>query len=167
MPPDRGRVQGFPEFSPEPNERRRGAGCQQIRADRVDARVVHQRLEIARNADQILAGKTGDQVRVDYRNAAVDPSQHTVERLLILSAGAEVNRRDVDHLVAGGARTDGLPGELLGLETFGDFKDAAERAFILKKLQETDWNVSEAARRMDMPRSNLYKKIEKYGLQRD
>ena len=35
------------------------------------------------------------------------------------------------------------------------------------KLREFDWNVSETARRLAMPRSNLYKKIERYGLARD
>ena len=51
--------------------------------------------------------------------------------------------------------------------TFAEFKEAAERAFILQKLRENDWNVSETARRIEMPRSNLYKKIEKYGLRRE
>jgi two-component system nitrogen regulation response regulator NtrX len=61
----------------------------------------------------------------------------------------------------------GLGGELLSSESFSDFKDGAERAFIQQKLRENDWNVAETARRIDMPRSNLYKKIEKYGLIRD
>ena len=60
-----------------------------------------------------------------------------------------------------------LGGELLGAESFSAFKDAAERAFILQKLREHDWNVSETARSVDMPRSNLYKKIEKFGLVRE
>jgi two-component system, NtrC family, nitrogen regulation response regulator NtrX len=50
-----------------------------------------------------------------------------------------------------------------GAPTFAEFKERAERAFILAKLRENDWNVSETAR-IEMPRSNLYKKIEKYGL---
>ena len=49
-------------------------------------------------------------------------------------------------------------------QTFEEFKHAAERAFLLAKLREYDWNVSETARALDMPRSNLYKKIERYGL---
>jgi two-component system nitrogen regulation response regulator NtrX len=93
--------------------------------------------------------------------------RNTVERLLILSPGQAVEGRDVAQLVSGGTAGDGLPGGLLGIETFSDFKDAAERAFILGKLRDNDWNVSEAARRMEMPRSNLYKKIEKYGIERD
>ena len=51
--------------------------------------------------------------------------------------------------------------------TFEEFKHAAEREFLLGKLREYDWNVSETARALEMPRSNLYKKIERYGLNRE
>jgi two-component system nitrogen regulation response regulator NtrX len=34
-------------------------------------------------------------------------------------------------------------------------------------LREHDWNVAETARVLDMPRSNLYKKIERHRLDRD
>ncbi|MBW3535865.1 MAG: sigma-54 dependent transcriptional regulator [Gemmatimonadetes bacterium] len=93
--------------------------------------------------------------------------RNTVERLLILAPGDAVTADDVELLVTGRAGDSGLGGELLGAGTFSEFKDAAERAFILQKLRENDWNVSETARRVDMPRSNLYKKIEKYGLVRE
>jgi two-component system nitrogen regulation response regulator NtrX len=46
-------------------------------------------------------------------------------------------------------------------------KESTERAYIIQKLRENEWNVSETARRIEMPRSNLYKKIERYGLVRD
>ena len=93
--------------------------------------------------------------------------RNTVERLLILAPGDAVTADDVGLLVTGRAGDSGLGGELLGAATFSEFKDAAERAFILQKLRENDWNVSETARRVEMPRSNLYKKIEKYGLVRE
>ncbi|HZD06244.1 MAG TPA: helix-turn-helix domain-containing protein, partial [Longimicrobiales bacterium] len=93
--------------------------------------------------------------------------RNTVERLLILTSGPQVTVEDVDLLVAGSGGGSGLGGELLTAETFSEFKDAAEKAFILQRLRENDWNVSETARRIDMPRSNLYKKIEKYGLVRE
>ncbi|MGH7567504.1 MAG: helix-turn-helix domain-containing protein, partial [Gemmatimonadales bacterium] len=51
--------------------------------------------------------------------------------------------------------------------TFEEFKQAAERDFLAAKLKDHDWNVSETARSLDMPRSNLYKKIERYGLGRE
>ena len=93
--------------------------------------------------------------------------RNTVERLLILSPGDVVRAADVDALVGGGSAGDGLGMALLGTETFGEFKEQAELVYITHKLRENDWNVSETARRIDMPRSNLYKKIEKYGLTRD
>ena len=92
--------------------------------------------------------------------------KNTVERLLILSQGSEVGPREVDRLV-GGPQQGGLPADLMGAESWSEFKDRAERAFILGKLRENEWNVSETARSIDMPRSNLYKKIEKYGLVRE
>ena len=93
--------------------------------------------------------------------------RNTVERLLILTAGETVRSEEVDLLVAGTAGGSSLGRELLSVDTFGQFKEAAERAFILQKLRENDWNVSETARRIDMPRSNLYKKIERFGLVRE
>jgi two-component system nitrogen regulation response regulator NtrX len=92
--------------------------------------------------------------------------RNTVERLLILAAGPEVTESDVAQLVGGG-ETVGLGGELAQADTFSEFKDMAEKAFILRKLREHDWNVSETARAVEMPRSNLYKKIERYGLVRE
>ena len=51
--------------------------------------------------------------------------------------------------------------------TFENFRQDAERVFLLSKLRENGWNVAETARALEMPRSNLYKKIEKYQLSRE
>jgi two-component system nitrogen regulation response regulator NtrX len=94
--------------------------------------------------------------------------RNTIERLLILSSGPRVTGEDVDRLV--GRRADaseGGLGSLLDVPTFEEFKHAAERAYLVAKLRAYDWNVSETARALDMPRSNLYKKIERYGLTRE
>jgi two-component system nitrogen regulation response regulator NtrX len=90
--------------------------------------------------------------------------RNAVERLVILSAGEEVTAADVARLT--GATADAAVGNLIHCDTFEEFKQSAERAFLEAKLEENGWNVSETARKLDMPRSNLYKKIEKYGLQR-
>jgi two-component system, NtrC family, nitrogen regulation response regulator NtrX len=95
--------------------------------------------------------------------------RNTIERLLILSPGPRISAADVDRLVgrrASGETAGGL-GALTEIKTFEEFKSAAERAFLLAKLREFDWNVSETARALDMPRSNLYKKIERYALERE
>jgi len=96
-----------------------------------------------------------------------------IERLLILAAGDKVTEADVQRLVGSSEGRRGTPhdggGDATWLRagTFEDFKQAAERAFLLTKLQQHDWNVSETARTLQMPRSNLYKKIERYGLGRE
>ena len=53
------------------------------------------------------------------------------------------------------------------LATLQDFKDEAEKAFIVAKLREHGWNVSKTAEAIDTPRSNLYKKIEQYNIKRE
>ncbi len=94
--------------------------------------------------------------------------KNAVERLLILATGSTVTQSDVDRLVGKGegGRGKGTDAAWMRAATFEDFKQAAERAFLLGKLQQHDWNVSETARSLQMPRSNLYKKIERYGLGR-
>ena len=93
--------------------------------------------------------------------------RNTVERLLILSTGPRIGRDDVDRMVGAGGGDQAGMGSLLDCRTFEEFKQAAERAFLLAKLRAHDWNVSETARALDMPRSNLYKKIERYALTRE
>jgi two-component system, NtrC family, nitrogen regulation response regulator NtrX len=94
--------------------------------------------------------------------------RNTIERLLILSSGPRVTAEDVDRLVGRRADTsEGGLGSLLDVPTFEEFKHAAERAYLVAKLRAYDWNVSETARALDMPRSNLYKKIERYALSRE
>jgi two-component system nitrogen regulation response regulator NtrX len=93
--------------------------------------------------------------------------RNTIERLLILSPGPRITSADVARL-SGQRPADGSPlGALLDLPTYEEFRDAAERAYLLHKLRASNWNVSETARAIDMPRSNLYKKIERHGLERE
>jgi two-component system nitrogen regulation response regulator NtrX len=102
--------------------------------------------------------------------------RNAIERLLILATGPEVTAEDVERVAAlgtgdgarggvGSADVAGAP--WMRAATFEEFKQVAERTYILAKLKENDWNVSETARTLDMPRSNLYKKIERYGLARE
>ena len=97
--------------------------------------------------------------------------RNAVERLLILASGDRVTASDVERLAGIESRAVPVRAEVTGGDpmraaTFEEFKQGAERAFLLGKLQENDWNVSETARTLNMPRSNLYKKIERYRLAR-
>ncbi len=102
--------------------------------------------------------------------------RNAVERLLILAPQRLITPEDVERLAGIRTAERGAAGttsaELAGAPwvraaTFEQFKQAAERAYLLAKLKENDWNVSETARTLEMPRSNLYKKIERYRLARE
>jgi two-component system nitrogen regulation response regulator NtrX len=93
--------------------------------------------------------------------------KNVVERLAILVDSPVIGRSHLDELEPGSPRGAAGLAAAPGAGTFQEYKESAERAFILASLQENDWNVSETARRLEMPRSNLYKKIEKYGLRRE
>jgi DNA-binding NtrC family response regulator len=51
-------------------------------------------------------------------------------------------------------------------QKFQDFKDFAERVFIERKLSQNNWNVAKTSAEIDIQRSHLYNKIEKYNLKR-
>ena len=94
--------------------------------------------------------------------------RNAVERLLILSPGKSVTSGDVERLLPAHATpSPEAPDGAEPIGSFGSFKLDAERAFLLQKLRQHDWNVSETARALAMPRSNLYKKIERYQLNRE
>ncbi len=51
--------------------------------------------------------------------------------------------------------------------TLREFKEWSERAFLVDKLREFGWNISKTAEVIDTPRSNLYKKLEQYGIKQE
>ena len=51
--------------------------------------------------------------------------------------------------------------------TLREFKDQAERAYLVHKLRENGWNISKTAEIIDTPRSNLYKKLEQYHISQE
>jgi two-component system nitrogen regulation response regulator NtrX len=91
--------------------------------------------------------------------------KNLVERLLILSPGDEIDRRDV-LAIAGGGQAQ-LPSALFHLKTLQEFRDESEKLFLLHKLEENEWNVTQTAEAVETPRSNLYKKMDRYDIKRD
>jgi two-component system nitrogen regulation response regulator NtrX len=51
--------------------------------------------------------------------------------------------------------------------TLREFKEQAEREFLVEKLREHHWNISRTAEVIGTPRSNLYKKLEQYSISQD
>jgi two-component system nitrogen regulation response regulator NtrX len=89
--------------------------------------------------------------------------KNTVERLLIMVEGTEIGTDDLAEVLLrpGGEAAGPATGSLR------DFKESAERAFLVQKLRESKWNISATAAAIGTPRSNLYKKLEQYGISQE
>jgi two-component system nitrogen regulation response regulator NtrX len=91
--------------------------------------------------------------------------RNMIERLVIMVPGEKI---DIGDLPAEFFRNAAeIIASAMRLSTLQEFKDEAEKAFILAKLREHGWNVSKTAEAIDTPRSNLYKKIEQYDIKRE
>jgi len=85
-----------------------------------------------------------------------------MERLAVLSGSREIGAKDVNRALDPGCSATEDPFE--SASTFEEFKEKAERQFFIRMLEKFDWNIKRTADALKMQRSNLYKKIEKYGL---
>jgi two-component system, NtrC family, nitrogen regulation response regulator NtrX len=100
-------------------------------------------------------------------NGNIRELRNVIERLIILSE-QKITDVDVDTYVIGGrAKANSLEDIYERYEKFQDFKDYMERLFIEHKLQKNGWNVTKTADEIDIQRSHLYNKIEKYDLKRE
>ncbi len=86
--------------------------------------------------------------------------KNLIERLIILAPKATVGAEDLPPLVPGKKVEE----QFFDTGSYGDFKSAVEKEFFERKLQLYGFNVSKTARKLGMQRSNLYKKLEKYGI---
>jgi two-component system nitrogen regulation response regulator NtrX len=89
---------------------------------------------------------------------------NVIERLLILSPEETISEGDVASVLGGGRRD--LGDVIAGAKTLKQFREAAERLFLIEQLERNGWNVTQTARAIETPRSNLYKKMESYEIRR-
>jgi two-component system, NtrC family, nitrogen regulation response regulator NtrX len=95
-------------------------------------------------------------------NGNVRELRNLVERLLIMSEKSVIDEADLpDHLVP---RESAVPAGYGSQRLWKDFKQAAEKDFLESKLLEFNYNIARTAREIDLPRSNLYKKISALGI---
>jgi len=88
--------------------------------------------------------------------------KNTVERLMIMTDRDTIEAKDLPQPVREEGEETVPAAE--GVKTLREFRDIAEKDFILAKLEANGWNISQTAREIDTPRSNLYKKLEQYGI---
>ena len=98
--------------------------------------------------------------------------RNTVERLLIMTPGDSIDVDDLRDVVRtetakpSAAAEGSAPnhGNAIAPGTLREFKESAERKFLVEKLRENAWNISKTAEVIGTPRSNLYKKLEQYAI---
>jgi len=90
--------------------------------------------------------------------------KNAVERVLIMSEGESIGPEQLFE-VLGHEEGAAAPGE--PASSLKGFKESAERAFLVEKLREHQWNISATATAIGTPRSNLYKKLEQYRISQE
>ena len=86
--------------------------------------------------------------------------RNTVERVVIMHPGVKVAANDLP--VGGKAEA---PAASFRFPSFKEATDAYHRAFIQRKLEEAEGNVSRAAELMGVDRSHLYRRMRTLGIQ--
>ncbi len=83
--------------------------------------------------------------------------KNMLERLVIMTPSKTIAAGDI-------FKPEAAASDYFSHSTFKDAKDAFERDFIIKKLDENAWNISKTAEALDMERSNLHRKIKVYDI---
>ncbi len=91
--------------------------------------------------------------------------KNTIERIIILVDKKEISKKDIEFLFSPGQSS--VDDIIDDSKSFQEFKEKAERAFILRQLNENGWNISKTAEILDIQRSHLYNKMKKYGIEKE
>jgi DNA-binding NtrC family response regulator len=91
--------------------------------------------------------------------------RNVIERIIILVNKPQISISDIQTL---------LPIEKIGIDdlivesnSFQEFKEKAEKAYILKQLELNGWNISKTADMLEIQRSHLYNKMKKYDIAKE
>jgi two-component system nitrogen regulation response regulator NtrX len=90
--------------------------------------------------------------------------RNIIERIIIIVDKKEITKKDIEFLFYSGKSS---VGDIIAeSNSFQEFKEKAEKAFILKQLKNFDWNISKTAEALEIQRSHLYNKMKKYGIEK-
>ncbi len=83
--------------------------------------------------------------------------RNILERLVIMTPSETISAKNL-------VLTEPEKEDYFLYKTLRDARDAFERAFILKNLEDNNWNISRTAEVMQIERSHLHKKIKAYNI---
>jgi DNA-binding NtrC family response regulator len=90
--------------------------------------------------------------------------RNVLEAAAILADAETLSARDLQLCAAQGAAGAPRGGDYFGLPTLEEFRDATEKEFLRRKIEENGGNIKRTAERIGIQRSNLYKKLDRFGL---
>ncbi|MEW6109179.1 MAG: sigma-54 dependent transcriptional regulator [Nitrospirota bacterium] len=83
--------------------------------------------------------------------------KNLLEKLVIMTPSRTITKNELFM--------SDVPGsDYLGIKTLKEARDAFEKDFIIKKLEENAWNISKTAEVLEIERSNLHRKIKAYDI---
>lgn len=85
--------------------------------------------------------------------------RNLLERLVIMTPSTVITAKD--FILAGGHEGS----DYLIYRTLKEAREAFEKDFIARKLEENNWNISKTAEILEVERSNLHRKIKAYNIQ--
>lgn len=97
--------------------------------------------------------------------------RNLLEGATVLAEGTSISRDEIERILENGPAL-GSPARAAAAAaddpflsaTFEEFKDRSEALFFRRKLAEFEGNVKRTSEMLNMQRSHLYKKLERYGL---
>ena len=108
------------------------------------------------NKEELKIAPTALKLLLDYDwPGNVRELENVIERALVIGQGKEIAADDLPF-----SRKELVP------EKLPKSLKIMEQMHIERILEETDWNISRAARELDIDRQTLYNKIEKYKITR-
>lgn len=95
--------------------------------------------------------------------------KNLIERLVIMVPSKTITRGQLPQSITSQQQETGdqslSSDSLTAADTFREAREEFEKEFLLRKLEENDWNVSRTAEAIEMERSNLHRKIRSYGIE--
>ncbi len=115
---------------------------------------------------KVITPKALEELKTMRWDGNIRELRNVMERLVILS-DQKITEDEVKSFVTN-TQAKETPTDLFEqFDKFQDFKEHIEKLFIEHKLKKFNWNVSKTAELLDIQRSHLYNKIEKFDLRRN
>lgn len=103
---------------------------------------------------------------VNYKwSGNVRELRNFIERLLIMIPKNRIGKDDINSMLPSSSSINDT--FIDTSNSFQEFKEKSERAFIIKQLESNNWNISKTAEILDIQRSHLYNKMKKYKIEKE